>query len=516
MPNHFDRVVDMKGIITAAEAAAFVKDGSCLVIQGSGGGVGEPSLLIKALGERFQQGGSPHGITVVHSTGIGDKKEIGMDYLALEGLVKRDVAGHLGMAPKMGKLIQENKVEAYNFPQGVLAHMYRAVAARTPGVITKVGLETYIDPRVEGGKMNEVTSEDLVKVIELEGEEWLFWPRFQFDVCFIRGTTADTRGNISSEEEGAFLEGISIAQSVRACGGVAIAQVKYLAEAKSLDPHLVRIPGICVDYVVVDPEQKQTCLDIYNPSYCGHVRVPMASIPPIPLDERKVVARRAAKEIFKGAVVNLGVGQPSGVAAVAAEEGFIDDFTLTVEQGAVGGTPVGGVTFGMAYNPEAIVAMDAQFAFYDSGGLDVAFLGMAETDREGNVNSSKVGGMLAGCGGFINITQNAKKVVFCGTFTAKDFACRVGDGKLTIQNEGKMRKFVSKVNQITFSAKYAQRTGQPVLYITERAVFCLKEDGLHLTEIAPGLDVEKDVLAHMDFRPIVDAELKTMDPAFFK
>jgi propionate CoA-transferase len=505
----------MKGIITAAQAAAFVKDGACLVMQGSGGGVGEPSLLIKALGERFRRESSPRGITAVHSAGIGDKKEIGMDYLAIEGLVKRNIAGHLGMAPKMGKLIQENKVEAYNFPQGVIAHMYRAVAARTPGVITKVGLNTYIDPRIEGGKMNGLTREDLVKVIELEGEEWLFWPRFKFDVGFIRGTTADVRGNISCEEEGAFLEGISIAQAVRASGGVVIAQVKYLAEAKSLDPHLVRVPGICVDYVVVDPEQKQTCLDVYNPSYCGHIKVPMESIPPIPLDERKVVARRAAKELFKGAVVNLGIGQPSGVAAVAAEEGFIDDFTLTVEQGAVGGTPVGGVTFGMAYNPEVIVPMDAQFAFYDGGGLDVAFLGMAETDREGNVNSSKVGGMLAGCGGFINITQNAKKVVFCGTFTAKDFACRVGDGKLTIQSEGKMRKFVSKVNQITFSAEYARHIGQPVLYITERAVFCLKEDGLHLTEIAPGLDVEKDVLAHMDFRPIVDEELKTMDPAFF-
>ena len=233
----------MKGIITAAEAAAFVEDSSCLVIQGSGGGVGEPSMIIKALGERFRQDASPRGITVVHSTGIGDKKEIGMDYLAMEGLVKRDIAGHLGMAPKMGRLVQENKVEAYNFPQGVLSHMYRAVAARTPGVITKVGLDTYIDPRIEGGKMNEVTTEDLVKVIELEGEEWLFWPRFKFDVGFIRGTTADMRGNISSEEEGALLEGISIAQAVRASGGVVIAQVKYLAEAKSLDPHLVRIPG---------------------------------------------------------------------------------------------------------------------------------------------------------------------------------------------------------------------------------------------------------------------------------
>jgi len=506
----------MKGIITAAEAAAFVKDGARLACQGSGGGVGEPTSLLRSLGERFAREGSPRGITVFHSTGIGDKKEIGLDYLAQEGLVKRDVAGHLGMAPKIAKLIQENKIEAYNFPQGVLAHMYRAVAARTPGIITKVGLDTYIDPRLEGGKMNAAAREDLVKVIELEGEEWLFWPRFTFDVGFVRGTTADTRGNITSEEEGAFLEGVSIAQAVKSCGGVVVAQVKYLAQAKTLDPHLVRIPGVCVDYVVVDPDQKQTCLDLYNPSYCGRVKVPVERIPPIPLDERKVIARRAAKEIFKGAVVNLGVGQPSGVASVATEEGFIDDFTLTVEQGAVGGTPVGGVTFGMAYNPEAIMPMDTQFAFYDGGGLDVAFLGMAETDSEGNVNSSKVGPMLAGCGGFINITQNAKKVVFCGSFTAKDFSCRVGDGRLAIDSEGKLRKFVEKVNQVTFSAKYAHRVGQPVLYITERAVFSLKADGLHLTEIAPGIDLEKDVLALMAFKPIVDPDLKTMDPDIFR
>ncbi|HOV40133.1 MAG TPA: malonate decarboxylase subunit alpha, partial [Spirochaetales bacterium] len=362
-----------------------------------------------------------------------------MDYLAQPGLVKRDIAGHLGMAPAMGKLILENKVEAYNFPQGVLGHMYAAVAAKTPGVITKIGLHTYIDPRLEGGRMNEITRENLVKVLELDGEEWLFYPRLHFDVAFVRGTTADTKGNITMEEEGAFLETPTIAQAAKNCGGIVIAQVKYLAQAGTLNPHLVKIPGIYVDYIVVDPEQKQTALDFYNPAYCGHVKVPLERIPPIPLDERKVIARRAAKEIFPGAVVNLGVGLPSGIASVATEDGFIDEFTLTVEQGAIGGTPVGGVIFGVSYNPEAIITMDSQFRFYDGGGLDVAFLGMAQTDREGNVNSSKVGKMLAGCGGFINITQNAKKVVFTGTFTAKDFQCRVTGGKLTILSEGKVQ-----------------------------------------------------------------------------
>ena len=502
-------------VIGADEAARLVRDGSCIAIQGSGGGVGEPTRLMRALGERFAREGSPRNLTAVHSTGIGDRKEIGMDYWALPGMVKRDIAGHLGMAPKMARLIMDNQVEAYNFPQGVLGHMYSAVAARTPGVITKVGLGTYIDPRIEGGRMNEITREDLVRVIEIDGEEWLYWPRFSFDVAFVRGTTADTRGNITSEEEGAFLEGITIAQAAKNSGGIVIAQVKYLAQAGTLNPQAVRIPGIYVDYIVVDPEQRQTSEDHYNPAYCGHVKVPAESIPPIPLDERKVIARRAAKVLFPGAVVNLGVGQPSGIAAVATEEGFIDQFTLTVEQGAVGGTPVGGVTFGVAYNPEAIIPMDSQFRFYDGGGLDLAFLGNAETDSHGNVNTSKVGAMLTGCGGFINITQNAKKVVFCGTFTVKGLSCSIGGGKITITSEGKVRKFVSRVNQISFSGDYARKKGQPVLYITERAVFALKEDGLHLLEIAPGIRLEEDILAHMDFKPIVGPDLKIMDREIF-
>lgn len=502
-------------IITAREAAQLVKDGSQMVIQGSGGGVAEPTLLMRTLGERFRREGHPRDLTVTHSTGLGDKKETGMDYFAQPGMVKRDIAGHLGMAPAMAKLIMENKVEAYNFPQGVLGHMFSAVAAKTPGVITKVGLGTYIDPRIEGGKMNDVTKEDLVRVLEIDGEEWLYWPRFSFDVAFVRGTTADTKGNITSEEEGALLEAMTIAQAAKNSGGIVIAQVKYLTQPGTLNPLQVRIPGIYVDYIVVDPEQMQTAVDYYNPAYCGHTRAPLDSIPPIPLDERKVIARRAAKEIFPGAIVNLGVGQPSGIAAVATEEGFIEEFTLTVEQGAVGGTPVGGVTFGVAYNPEAIVPMDAQFRFYDGGGLDVAFLGMAEADGHGNVNSSKVGKMLAGCGGFINITQNAKKVVFCGTFTAKDFACEIGGGGIKIVSEGKVRKFVGMVNQITFSGDYAKKTGHPVLYVTERAVFALKDDGVHLLEIAPGVRLEEDILAHMDFKPIIDPGLKVMDKEIF-
>lgn len=503
-------------IISADAAAKLIQDGNVLAVQGSGGGVGEPTALLKALGARFQREGAPRNLTLCHSTGIGDQRGGGLDYLALPGLVKRDIAGHLGMAPKMGQMILNNEIEAYNFPQGVLSRMYGAVAAKKPGVITKVGLHTYIDPRLEGGRMNARTTTDLVKILELDGEEWLYFPRFHFDVVFVRGTTADTRGNITSEEEGAFLEALAIAQAGKNCGGLVIAQVKYLAQAGTLHPQHVKIPGIYVDYVVVDEQQCQTSLEVYNPAYCGQVKMPLERLQPLPLDEKKVIARRAMQAIAQGAVVNLGFGLPAYIVPVAAEEGRLADFTLTVEQGAIGGMPSGGVTFGVASNPEAIIPMDAQFHFYDGGGLDIAFLGMAEVDATGNVNSSKVGKLLAGCGGFIDITQNAKQVVFCGTFTTKGFRCRVGDGKLAIEQEGTVKKFVAHVNQITFSGKYAQLQHQPVLYVTERAVFHLTPEGVVLREIAPGVELETHILSQMDFRPIISPDLKVMEAKLFQ
>lgn len=503
-------------VLSAEDAVALIPDGAQVALHGSGGGVCEPTLLIRSLGERFQRSGSPKGITIVHSTGIGNREGTGIDYLAVPGLVRRDIAGHFGMSPALGKLISENQVEAYNFPQGVLSHMFQSVAGKTPGVITKIGLNTYVDPRVEGGKTNEITTEDLVEVIELHGEEWLFFPRFHFDVAFVRGTTADLNGNITNEEDGPMLEGMAIAQAVKNCGGTVIAQVKYLSERGTLHPQHVRIPGIYVDHVVVDPEQTQTCLHTYEPAFSGHVRAPLDRMEPLPLGPKKVIARRAAKELFEGAVVNLGYGAPDGVAAVASEEGIMDQFTLTVEQGAVGGRPAGGVVFGMAYNPEAIIPMDAQFTFYNGGGLDLAYLGMAQVDQHGNVNSSKVAGMLAGCGGFINITQNAQKVIFCGTFTAKGLRCSIGNGSLTIEKEGEVRKFVEDVTQITFSGLYSERQAQPVLYVTERAVFSRSGEGLVLEEIAPGADLERDILSQMDFRPAISPNLKEMDPTLFR
>lgn len=503
-------------VIRAAEAARLIQDGAFVAIQGSGGGVGEPTRLIRAVRERYLKEGRPRDLTLCHATGLGDQKEIGTDLLALPGLVKRDIAGHLGMAPKMAQMIRENQIESYNFPQGVLSQMYSAIAARKPGIFSKVGLHTYIDPRLEGGKMNAITTQDLVRVVELDGEEWLFWPRFRVDVSFVRGTTADLEGNIACEEEPAILEGIAIAQAAKACGGITIAQVKYLAESGSLDPRRVRIPGVVVDYVVVDEKQMQTVEGFYQPAFCGEVRIPLERIAPLPLDLRKVIARRAAKELFRGAVVNLGFGMPSGISSVAAEEGIINDITFTVEQGIIGGMPAGGIIFGVAYNPKAIIHEDAQFNFYDGGGLDLAFLGMAQMDGEGNVNASKVGDMLAGCGGFINISQNAKKVVFCGTFTTKGLECRIDEGKLTIMREGTIPKFVNQVDQITFSGTYARSRGQKVLYVTERAVFELTVEGVALKEIAPGVELQRDILAHCGFRPIIPDTLKTMDEALFR
>ena len=503
-------------VISAREAAEQINSTDFVAIQGSGGGVGEPTTIIRAIRERFLETELPRDLTLCHATGLGDKKEIGTDLLALTGLVKRDIAGHLGMAPQMAQMIADEQIESYNFPQGVLSQMYSTVAARKPGVFTKVGLRTYIDPRVEGGKMNRITREELVRVMHIDDQEWLFFPSFHVDVALIRGTTADLKGNISSEEEPAILEAISIAQAAKACGGTVIAQVKYLADAGTLDPRRVRIPGVVVDYVVVDGSQPQTVQSFYEPAFSGEVRMPLQSLRPLPLDHRKVIARRAAQELFPGAVVNLGVGMPSGIASVATEEGLIHDLTFTVEQGIVGGMPAGGVIFGVSYNPEAIIEEDAQFNFYDGGGIDVAFLGVAQVDQQGNVNVSKVGSMLTGCGGFINISQNAKKVVFCGTFTAKGLRCHVGDGKLSITQEGTIQKFANHVDQITFSGEYARQVGQPVLYVTERAVFALQQEGVVLLEMAPGVDLERDILSHMAFRPIIADPLQTMDHALFR
>lgn len=506
----------MAKVITADQAANLIKDGSTTVWT-TAGLTGFSEEVAMAIEKRFLETGYPRDITAVHSCGCGDGKTKGMNHLGYEGLLKRLITGHTGLAPRMMNLILENKIEAYTLPQGVMAHLWRQIAGNKPGVITKVGLGTFVDPRLEGAKASPKTTEDLVKVIELEGEEWLLYKTFPIDVAVIRGTTVDQKGNLTMENEALFLEAVSMAQAAKLGGGIVIVQAEYLAKENTLHPQKVKVPGILVDYIVLaKPENHmQTMGTVYNPALSGDSKVPLDNIPPMPLDARKVVARRAAMELLPNTVINLGIGMPDGIASVAAEEGISDMLTLTTELGTIGGVPASGPDFGTAYNPEAIIEHESQFVFYDGGGLDAAFLGLAQTDMYGNLNVSKFGPKVVGPGGFINITQNAKKVVFCGTFT-NGAEVSFEDGKVSIVKEGKTKKFVNKIDQISFSGQYATKVGQPVLYVTERCVFTLEEGQMTLIEIAPGIDLERDIFAAMDFRPRVSPNLREMPSELFR
>ncbi|MFD0917394.1 acyl CoA:acetate/3-ketoacid CoA transferase [Pseudahrensia aquimaris] len=500
-------------VVRLEDAIATIDDGDTVCVSGFVG-IGTPEGLVRGLQDRFLAHAAPKDISLLFAAAPGDGKDRGLNRLAIPGLVKRAIGGHWSLVPKLGAMAMNNEIEAYNLPLGCISQLYRDIGAGKPGMFSKVGLHTFVDPRQSGGAINDCTTKPLVELMELAGEEWLFYHAVPVDVALIRGTTADRHGNITMEREALTLDMLPIAIAAKNSGGLVIAQVERIAANGSLDPKQVIVPGNLVDCVVVAErdEHHQTYKTPYEHAFTGRMKADVGQPVPMDLTERKIIARRAAMELPVNGVVNLGIGMPEGVSAVANEEGVIDNITLTTEAGVLGGVPQSGLDFGAAINANAIIQTNQQFDFYDGGGLDLACLGMAETDATGNVNVSRFKDRFAGAGGFINISQNARKVVFVGTFTAGGLKVAINDGKMSIAQEGRSRKFINQVEQITFNGAYAASQGKEVLYVTERCVFKLGESGQELIEVAPGIDIEKDILGQMDFKPVIN-DVKEMDPS---
>lgn len=507
-----------KKLCSADEAAGLIQDEKTVACSGFVG-CGHPEALTAAIERHFKSTGKPRHLTLVYAAGQGDGKSRGLNHLAHEGLIRRVIGGHWALAPNLGKLALAGKIEAYNFPQGVICQLYRDIAAGRPGCITHIGLNTFIDPANEGGRQNSITPAGLVERLELGGKTWLWYKSFPIHIGLIRATAADPLGNLVMDREATTGEVLPIAQAVHNSGGLVIAQVNELLSEPAA-PQRVRVPGILVDRIIVADlhEHEQTFAETYNPAYCSAIPAnePVwAKLEPLPMDERRVIAARTCDELPENAIVNLGIGMPEGIARIAAERGLLDTFTLTVESGPIGGMPASGLSFGAACYPHAIIDQAAQFDFYDGGGLDFAALGTAQIDPQGNVNVSKFGPKLAGVGGFVNITQTAKILVFCGTFTAGGLDVELKDGTIHIIKEGANRKFIRQIEQVSFSSQRARQTGQRVLYVTERAVFKLTSEGLELIEVAPGIDLQKQVLDLMDFKPVIHA-VRPMPEHVFK
>jgi propionate CoA-transferase len=500
---------------SAAAAVALIRDGDTVGLIGGGGGLIEAACLFAAVERRFLETGAPRGLTLVHSLGIGDRESRGLNRFAYEGLVKRVVGGHWVWSPRMQELARQEKIEAYILPGGVITQLYREIAAKRPGLFTHVGLGTVVDPRLGGGKMNASAKEDLVEVATVAGQEYLRYKPFPVNVALIRGSYADADGNIAFDQECANLEAFAVALAAHNSGGKVIAQVRTAVNVGTLPARSVRVPGAIVDAVVVDPDQSQTYQIAYDPTLSGERRGPVPAQAPQPFTERQAIGRRAAEELFEGAVVNYGYGIPDAVSKAVAARGDADRYYQTVEHGTYGGDLLDGMLFGFVRNASAMIDAPSQFDFYAGGGLDVAFLGFGEIDQAGNVNVSKLRGVTVGPGGFMDIAQNARKVVFCGTFDTKGTKLELGGGRLRIARHGEVRKLVTAVEQITWSGPQALRRGQEVLYVTERAVFRLAPEGVTLAEVAPGVDVRRDVVERMDFAPAIPREPALMAAGHF-